>query len=71
MGEFEIHCEFRTYLLDFEISNSTISRTYEFEINFKLTPISNSVTGDLVLSSKTRLNDFQMSPFNLKYMILI
>ena len=48
VGEFEIHNEFRTHLVDFELVK--FSPTCEFEIDLELTQISNSTIGDRVWS---------------------
>ena len=46
MGEFEIHNEFQTHLVDFELVK--FSPTCEFEIDLELTQILNSTIGDRV-----------------------
>ena len=44
VGEFEIHYEFRTHLVDFKLV--LFSPTFDFEIDLELTQISNLTIGD-------------------------
>ena len=44
VGEFEIHYEFWTHLVDFKLV--LFSPTYDFEIDLELTQISNLTIGD-------------------------